>query len=215
MTEVVLYGFNAATYPWTAMLVCEEKGVEYRIEQADHRSDAYRETRHPYNKMPAMQHGELKLYESSAIARYIDAAFDGPALQPAGAVALARMEQWISIIKAYVYEDMVPGYILQYLQPRGAGGQPDRAAIEAAVPKIKRHLGLIEAGIDAGPYVVGKTLTLADLFMGPLLHYMDFAPELGDYPAAFPRIARFLAAMRGRPAFQATMPKEPEYAKAA
>ena len=34
MTEVVLYGFNAATYPWTAMLVCEEKGVEYRIEQA-------------------------------------------------------------------------------------------------------------------------------------------------------------------------------------
>jgi glutathione S-transferase len=44
---------------------------------------------------------------------------------------------------------------------------------------------------------------------------MDFAPEFGDYPAAFPRIARFLAAMRGRPAFQATMPKEPEYAKAA
>lgn len=215
MTEIVLYGFSGATYPWTARLVCAEKGVSHSIENVDFSTDAYRDERHPYNKMPAMQHGGVKLYESSAIARYVDAAFDGPALQPTDPVALARMEQWISVIKSYVYADMVPGYILQYLRPRGADGKPDRAAIDASAANIRYHLGILEAGIDANPFIVGDTLTLADLFVAPLLHYMDYAPELGDFRTAHPKLSAFLTTMRARPAFQETQPQEPEYAKAA
>ena len=215
MSEVVLYGFGAASYPWTAMLACAEKGVPYRLEPADLKSPEYRELRQPYVKMPAMQHGDLKLFESSAIVRYVDAAFDGPPLQPTEPQALAKMEQWISVIKSYVYADVVPGLILQYLIPKGADGRPDRGAIEASVPKIRYHLTVLENGIDAAPFAVGDTLTLADIFVGPLVHYLEYTPEFSGYLGDHPKLSRFIEAMRAREAFKATMPPARNFAEAA
>jgi glutathione S-transferase len=215
MSEVVLFGFGAASYPWTVMWACAEKGVPYRLEPADLKSPEYREQRQPYVKMPAMQHGDLKLFESSAIARYIDAAFDGPALQPSDPAALAKMEQWISVIKSYVYADVVPGLILQYLIPKGAEGNVDRAAVEASVPKIRYHLATLEKGIDATPYVVGNTLSLADIFVGPLVHYLEYTPEFANYLGDHPKLSRFIDAMRSREAFKATMPPARNFAEAA
>ena len=215
MSDVVLYGFAGAIYPWTTILTCAEKGVPYRVEQADLKSPEYRDARQPYAKMPAMQHGDFKLYEACAIARYVDAAFDGPPLQPTGAQALARMEQWISVIKSYVYADVVPGLILQYLLPQGVDGKPDREAIEASVPKIRHHLTVLEKGIDAAPYVVGDSLTLADIFVGPLVHYLEYTPEFAGYLGDHPKLSRFIETMRARQAFKATMPPPRNFAEAA
>lgn len=215
MSEVVLYGYPGTINTWIAILTCAEKGVPYSVEQADLQSPEYREQRQPYAKMPAMQHGELKLYETSAIARYIDAAFDGPPLQPTEPQALAKMEQWISVIKSYVYADVVPGLILQYLLPQGADGKPDREAIEASVPKIHHHLIVLEKGIDAAPYVVGGSLTLADIFVGPLVHYLEFTPEFAGYLGDHPKLSRFIETMRARDTFKATMPPPRNFAEAA
>ncbi len=215
MSEVILYGFSNASYPWTAMLACAEKGVPFRMENADIQSPEFRDERQPYAKMPAMQHGDFKLYEASAIARYVDAAFEGPALQPAAPAALAKMEQWISVIKSYVYADVVPGLVLQYLFPRGADGKPDREVIEASAAKIKYHVTNLEKGIDAAPYVVGDTLTLADIFVAPLVHYLEYTPEFAGYLGDHPKLSRFLEAMRAREAFKATMPPARNFAEAA
>ena len=215
MSEVVLHGFAGASFPWTVILTCAEKGVPYRVEQADLKSAEYRDVRQPYAMMPAMQHGGFRLYEASAIARYVDAAFDGPALQPTEPQALAKMEQWISVIKCYVYADVVPGLILQYLLPKGADGKPDRKAIEASVPKIRYHLSVLEKGIDAAPYVVGGTLTLADIFVGPLVHYLEYTPEFAGYLGDHPKLSRFIETMRARQAFKATMPSPRNFAEAA
>ena len=213
--EVVLYGASGASYSWTAALICIEKGVPYRFESIKLKSDGYRDEHHPYMVMPAMQHGEVKLFESSAIARYIDGAFEGPALQPSDPLAIARMEQWISMFKAYVYKDAVPRYFLQYLFPKGADGQPDRAAIDAAIPDVTYHLDTFEAGIDGNPYVVGDTLTLADLFIGPILHHLSHTPELGAHLKGCPKLSRVLAALRERQSYKDTAPPPPEFAKAA
>ena len=47
--------------------------------------------RHPFGRIPAIEHGDFKLYECQAILRYIDAAFDGPSLTPREPKAMARM----------------------------------------------------------------------------------------------------------------------------
>lgn len=215
MSEVIRYGYAGASYPWNAILTCAEKGVPYRVEQAGIKSPEYREQRQPYAKMPAMQHGDFKLFEACAIARYVDAAFDGPALQPTDPQALAKMEQWISVIKSYVYADVVPGLILQYLIPKGADGKVDHGAIETSVPKIRYHLKVLENGIDAAPYVVGDSLTLADIFVGPLVHYLEYTPEFAGYLGNHPKLSRFIEAMRAREAFKATMPPARNFAEAA
>ncbi len=54
--------------------------------------------RQPFAKVPAFEHDGFRIYETSAIMRYVDEAFDGPALQPADAKGRAIMEQAISVI---------------------------------------------------------------------------------------------------------------------
>ena len=47
-----------------------------------------------------------RLYETAAIALYVDEAFTGPALQPTTAQARARMHQWISSLNGYYYPNI-------------------------------------------------------------------------------------------------------------
>ncbi len=86
MTDVKLYGFPQSTYVRTARLACEEKGVAYEIVPTEIGSPENLAV-HPFARVPAMSHGDFKCFETAAICRYVDEAFDGPALQPADARA--------------------------------------------------------------------------------------------------------------------------------
>ena len=100
--------------------------------------------------------GEASLYESSAILRYIDEVYPGPALMPTDPLARAKAEQWISAINCYADRAIVRKYVLQYVFPRGADGKPDRAAIEAAIPEIRKVLAALDAAYGASDYLVGN-----------------------------------------------------------
>ncbi|MCP4330437.1 MAG: hypothetical protein GY791_18595 [Alphaproteobacteria bacterium] len=84
MSDVVVYGFPQSTYVRTTRICLQEKGVAYTIESVDLSADDY-PTLHPFRKVPAFRHDDFHLYETAAIARYVDMAFDGPALTPADA----------------------------------------------------------------------------------------------------------------------------------
>ena len=45
---------------------------------------------HPFGRIPAFEHDGFRLYETGAIARYVDEAFEGPALQPKDPRAATR-----------------------------------------------------------------------------------------------------------------------------
>lgn len=205
MAEIQIYGAGGASYPWSARLVCEEKGVPHEFVQSDFRSDEYRETRQPYNKMPAMAHGDVALFETTAIARYVDAAFDGPALEPADALGRARCEQVMSAYKDYMYKDFVPAYLLKYLFAKDEG--PDRAAIEDALPNVTKHIGVLDALHTGNPWFVGDRLTMADLVVGPALLYLDArTPEGHEAIRGKPKLAAFVDAFAKLPSVQATLP---------
>jgi len=106
MSDVTLLGLPLSTYVRTARMVCANKGIHHSVQPVDFRSDAYAQE-HPFQKMPVLHHGPLKLYEALAIATYIDEAFEGPALQPATPADRARMLQWISAINDYYYATLV------------------------------------------------------------------------------------------------------------
>jgi hypothetical protein len=62
---------------------------------------------HPFDRVPIMQHGDFMLYETSAIAAYVDEVFDGPKLTPADPQKRARVNQWISAVNAYYYPYLI------------------------------------------------------------------------------------------------------------
>ena len=131
MTTVTLFGPPQSSYVRTARMTCVEKGIEHQLTPVDLGSDAHRAL-HPFVKVPVLEHGAVRLYETSAICRYLDEAFGGPSLTPREPQARALMDQWISVVDCYLYRDLIKDYVLQYIFPRGADGRPNRAVIDPA-----------------------------------------------------------------------------------
>lgn len=206
MADVILHGFPASTYMRTARLACEEKGVPYTIGEFEPGSEAHRAV-HPFFKMPAMTHGEIKLFETFAICRYVDEAFDGPALQPGDPAARAAMSQWVTALIDYVYPSVVRGLILPRLVYPQRGTPVDEAALKDNIPTIEAHLSVVDGALGKSQFFAGNTVSLADFFFAPPLAYMPMTPEGPGILEKFGNITRWQASMAARESFGATQPQ--------
>ena len=180
MSKPVLYGAKYSTYTRSVRLALEEKAVDYNLVEVDFLQGpmpAEQLQRHPFEKVPAFEHGDFELYEVSAILRYIDEAFDGPALQPESAKQRARMNQIISIIDSYTYPCTVGQLVIQRLVMPMLGEQSDEAAISEAMPEIAKCMDII-AGLRAdNAFLVSDRVTLADLHLAPIFDYFQSTPD--------------------------------------
>ncbi len=202
---VTLFGLPPSSYTRTARLALAEKGVPYTFfECGPHGADIL--AVNPFGRLPALTDGDFAVYETSAIIRYVDESFDGPALLPGSIAERARCEQWTSAFNAYVYDAVVARCIRQYFFPRGEGGQPDRAMIDAALAEMPKTLAILDAGYAKSSWLAGDSISMADLFVMPVLAYLARMPEGPQLLAATPHLRRALEAMRQRPSFSATEP---------
>ena len=180
MSKPTLYGPAYSTYTRSVRLAMEEKGVDYDLVEVDFLQGpmpAEQIERHPFAKVPALEHDGFKLYEVSAIGRYVDEVFDGPSLQPDDARERARMTQIISILDSYTYPCSIGQLVIQRLVMPMLGNQPDEAAIAAALPAIGKCMNVL-AGLRAdNAFLVGSQLTLADLHFVPIYDYFRNTPE--------------------------------------
>lgn len=201
MSDVTIHGIGASTYVRSAVMTCIEKGLSYALEAVELGSDAHRAL-HPWGKMPAIQHDGLTLYETSAICRYLDNVSGGDSLQPADPRTRAVMDQWIGVMDSYLYPDAIRGYVLPYIFPSGEGGQPDRATIDAGVPKIKSDLAVLDAAYGESDFLAGDSLTLADILVAPVIGYLGMFPESKELLAGASNVSRAHAAIAGRESFK-------------
>jgi glutathione S-transferase len=183
-------------------MACIEKNVPHTLEPIAIGSDALGAL-HPWRRVPIMQHGDLRLYETSAITRYIDEIGSGPSLVPATPTARAVMEQWISAINCYMYDSFIRSYALKYLLPKLRGGEPDMAAVRAAIPNLERDVALLDAGYAGSHWLAGDALSLADLFVAPIGHVLGLCPEGKAALAGAKYLSRALDDMLGRDSFVA------------
>ena len=86
---IVLYGPAYSTYTRTARLALEEKEVAYRLHEVDTLAGEGQKpehlARHPWGKVPVLEHDGFSLFETVAVTRYVDEGFPGRSLQPADA----------------------------------------------------------------------------------------------------------------------------------
>lgn len=209
MTELVIYGIPQSNYVRSARMACIEKGVAYTLEPHSPRSEAMRAL-HPFRRVPALRHGDFTLYETSAIMRYVDDAFDGPPLTPREPRKRARMEQWISTINGYMDGAMIRRLVLGYYFPQTPDGKPDRVVIDAAAVEVRHQLLLIDDALAEGPYLLGAELSLADLLLAPILAYVFRTPEGEAMLKELRHLPRAGEAMQARRSFQETVPPPPK-----
>jgi glutathione S-transferase len=201
----VLIGMAQSSYTRAARLAFFEKGVAHELVTATPHS-AEVSARHPWGKIPVLKLGDVTIFETSAILRYVDEVYPGPALMPSDPMQRAKAEQWISAFNAYLDRAFVRDYILQYLFPSGPEGQPDRDKIAAVVPQIRKGLAMLEEAYGDGDYLVGEAVSLPDLLIAPSMAYLGLFPEGKELLSHFPNVRRARDAFAARPSFQATAP---------
>jgi glutathione S-transferase len=202
MPEVEFHSMPDSAYLWTAMHVADEKGVAYAFVPLTYRSPEHLRL-HPFGKMPVFKHGEAVLYETIAIAHYLDKAFDGPSLQPPTALGQAHMLRWISIVNAYVFPTMNRFTKERLVKPIW-GIEPDEAFLASAPEALALQVSLMEAALSATAFLAGDAITLADSFLLPHLLFFGLTEESAHLLADATNLRRWLAAMCKRPSYRAS-----------
>ncbi len=188
----VLFGPSYSAYLRIVKIVLAEKGVDYDqvafdvFDRADWPDDWL--TRQPFGQVPAFEHDGFRLYETRAITRYIDEAFDGPNLQPDTPQGRARMEQAISVLDGQGYRPMVWGVYVERVS-RGKTGESDETAIAAALPLAARCLAALAGLLGDRTYLAGADFSLADAQAAPMFDYFVKAKEGQDLLRGQPALA--------------------------
>jgi len=210
LTEPVLFGAAYSVYVRAARLTLAEKGVAYRLAPVDVFAPggppAEHLARHPFGKIPALEHRGFRLYEAGAITRYVDEAFEGPALQPASPQGRARMNQAISVADSYAYPIWIWGIYVERIGALRRGGVPNEARIAQALPRAETCLAAFEAILGEGPWLAGAALTLADLHAGPMFDLFLQTPEGVEMIGRHDRLTLWWERMRIRPSMTDTAP---------
>jgi len=162
MAQLEIIGVAQSNYVWVVRIAATEKGVPYKFTPVRPHTPEV-DAIHPFGKIPAMRHGDVELFESKAIATYIDRAFQGPALMPADAKGYAQAEQWISCVNTIVDPTCVRQYIVSYVFPGTPDGSPNRPTIDAALPAMEKQLAVLDKALAKTGHLVGDKLTLADI----------------------------------------------------
>lgn len=190
---VTLHGYRFSVYNRIIRMALHEKGVGYEIVEVDPFTELapdYLEL-HPFGRVPVLVHGAFALFETSAISRYVDNAFDGPALQPTSSQAVARMDQVIAVIDNYGYWPMVRQVfshrVFRPLQNEPWEEDENTAGLEASKTVLTVLNGIAEEGLVLN----GQTITLADCHLAPMVDYFTKAAEGSDALKSFPALAQW------------------------
>jgi glutathione S-transferase len=205
MATLEIIGSARSTYTHAVRLVCEEKGIDYVLTEKPLRAPEIRAI-HPFGKMPVLRHGDFELFESKAIATYLDRSFPAPYLFPSDPRRAALTEQWVSLVNTLIDHTLIRTYLFAYIAPKTTDRQPDRAAIEAVMPALREQIDVLDRAVAESTYLVGDGLTFADLNLLPILHRLQWAPEGAKALTDAAHLARYYEAHTARESFKRTVP---------
>lgn len=219
MSEFIVHAIPGSPFSRSVMAALEEKGASWRlapVAPGTMRSPEHL-SRHPFGRVPVLEHDGFRLYETQAILRYLDRILPRPALSPSDPKRLARMDQVMNINDWYLFHGV--GNVIVFhrvVGPRLMGLPTDEAAIEAAMPKARTVFAELSRLLGEQPFFTGDALSLADLLVAPGVAFFTLTPEWKELGMPHPNLVAWLARMEARSSMQATTwERVSELAKAA
>ena len=219
MSEFTVHSIPGSPFGRAVLATLEEKGASWRLSPVapgTFRSPEHL-ARHPFGRVPVLEHNGYSLYETQAILRYLDRVLPTPALTPLDPKYAARMDQAMNVNDWYLFQGV--GNVIGFhrvVGPRVMGLKPDEAAIEAVMPKARTVFQELARLLGEQPYFAGEAVSLADLLVAPQIEFFTLTPEWAVLGAPHANLVAWLARMEARPSLKATTwERVSEMAKAA
>lgn len=207
MADFIVHTVPGSPFGRAVLATLEEKGASYRVAPVVPGTLKVEPhiSRHPFGRVPVLEHDGFMLYETQAILRYLDRVLPEPRLTPADARAAARMDQAMNVNDWYLFQGV--GNVIGFqrvIAPKFLGIAPDEAAIAAVMPRALQVFGELNQMLGERPWFAGEAVSLADLLLAPQVDFLVQTPEWTQLTAGAPGLVAWLDRMNARPSFKAT-----------
>jgi glutathione S-transferase len=181
-----IFGSPVSTCTRKVLMTLHETNTPHEFIVVDFAKGEHKQQPHlgrqPFGQVPAMEDGDLSLYESRAMIRYINEKYAGK-LVPNDAAGRAVMEQWVSV-ETSNFTPHVMKFIYEYVFKR----PQEPAVLEAAGKGLETALTVMDARLAKSPFLAGDHLTLADICFMPYVEYAMGTP-VKETIAKFPHVS--------------------------
>ncbi len=175
------------------VLLLEELGADYTREdfgkQFNNTASEFYLGMNPTGKVPTLVDGEVAVWESNTILRYIAAKVGSP-LYPTDLAARSQVDRWMDWLLATLYDLHLAGF---------KATRANEPISEETAKGLGEALSLLEAQLEKTDYIAGDQMTIADLALAPIVHRcLNFHVDLPDLPA----LRAWHADLAARPSFK-------------
>lgn len=206
---MILYGSTLSPFVRKVMAFAGEKGLDIELKATgfpNPEPDFCAAS--PFKKMPALVDDDFSLADSSAIIHYLEAKYPDPSLIPAEPRARGRTIWFDEFSDTILFGCGQKLFFNRIVAPYFLKRPGDEAAADAAFrDELPPILDYLEKTVpDDGGYLVGDSLTLADIAVaGPFANFQHLGIDVAD---RFPRTAAYVARILARPTFSAWIERE-------
>ena len=193
-----LLGRNTSGNVQKVIFLLEELGTPYTREdygrQFNNTQDAAYLKLNPNGKVPTLVDGDVVVWESNTILRYLASKHKKDTLYPTDPAARTEVERWMDWLLAAVNYQYV-----QVFKDSKKAANERAATFEADAKELAAQMAILEGAMAGKAWITGGNLTLADVALGPIMH------RCLDFPIALPALGNLKAwreKLKERPAFK-------------
>jgi len=168
---VEIWGRTSSSNVQKVLWCCAELGLTYRRHDVGREFGGNREPSYlamnPMALVPTIRDGDVIIWESNSIIRYLAAKYDGERLYPAALAGRSQVDRWLDWELGTIAPAIFPVF---WGLIRTPAEKRDTAAISAAAERLTELWQILDRHLSSQPYVAGETLTLADIALGNSIH---------------------------------------------
>ncbi|CAN1126985.1 Elongation factor 1-gamma 2 [Linum perenne] len=201
MAPLVLHGGNTNKNVFKALIAAEYSGVKVDLVKnfemgVSNKTPEFLKM-NPIGKIPVLETPDGPIFESNAIARYVTKLKADNPLYGSSLIEYAHIEQWIDFASLEVDVN-----VAKWLYPR-LGFVPFLVpAEETAITALKRALDALNSYLATTTFLVGHSVTLADIILTCNLHMGFTWIMTKSFTSAFPHVERYFWTLVNQPNFK-------------
>ena len=200
MSKLIVHGRATSSNVQTVMWAAAELGLE--CERLDvggayggNDTPEYRAL-NPMGLVPTLQDGDVTLFESCAILRYLGARYGDEDFWPSDPATRALLDQWAEWGKGTLTRAII--YDVFWVLVRTAKADRNMEALAANVANLGKLIKILDTRLGNGPFMNGAKFSFADIVVGHVL-YRYYTLDFERVEA--PNVEAFYKRLTQRPAY--------------
>ncbi|KAH7405348.1 hypothetical protein KP509_15G066900 [Ceratopteris richardii] len=208
---VTLYGLPTSSSTGRVLTTLLEKEVsDFKFQHVDLSNGAHKKpsflSMQPFGLIPVLQDGDLTLFESRAISRYIALKYEnqGTPLYGRNMKEKAYVEQWLEV-ESQNFHPSASALVYQLSSRPKKGLKPEEEVVKQNVEKLERVLDVYEAQLSRNPYLAGDFFSLADLSHLPRTKSLIHSANIPHLFTARENVHKWWERISTRPSWEKVM----------